>query len=238
MTMWQLFNITLPKCNTTEVSPCGLVLTAEWSRNHEFSGHAENITSTVKMEDIEYTVLVNASLTLYNISIQPDHDPDYKVVLSVSNCSGLSLEGFFGLMVEPRCNLDFPAPIQKYLTVNVAAGAAQCPRINTTFIGGTQTSSYFEWVAKANNKTICFSYGFNDPIERYACGREVNDKITCNYTVWLAIKNCSSSDAGNYTVWPRSGDTIGDSANVLLCMYTTVALLHTSFVCIATVAFH
>lgn len=219
VTMWQLFSITLPECNTTEVPPCGLVLTAQWSRNHALSGHTENITSTVKMEDNEYTVLVNTSLTLHSISIQPDHDPDYKVVLSVSNCGGLSLEGFFGgLMVEPRCKLDFPAPIQKYWTVNVATGAAQCPRIETTFIGGSPVS--FEWVAKANNKTLCFSISSNDPIdERYACGKDVNVEITCNYTVWFMIKNCLSSDAGNYTVWPRSGSTIGDSANVLLCTY-------------------
>lgn len=217
VTMWQVFNLTLPNCNT-KVPSCGLDLTAEWSRNHPLSRHTEHLTSTVTMEDNEYTVVVNASLTLSNISIIPDYDPDYKVSLSVSNCSGLIIpEGSFGLVVEPSCEQDFPAPTEKYFTVNVAAGATKCPRINTTFIGGTQSSSYFEWVAKADNKSLCFSYASNSPKERYDCGRVLNDESTCNYTVWLEIKNCSSSDAGNYTVWPRNSNTIGDPVNVLLC---------------------
>ena len=242
VTMWQLFVITLPvgyECN--EDSTCMLSLAAMWSRTFplEPDKHSQALTSTVRREEMEHKVIVNVSLTLFSISNQPDTDPDYSVILSVSNCSGLSLEaGKFRLEVlEPQCAHDVPTPTQNFSTLTVTE-SAQCPKVNASFIGGRRDSGLytFQWL-DASNRDLCFCSSTTCIRGRYTCGWFVNDRNTCNHTAWLIIGNCTTSDAGNYTVQAfGADDSIGPPARVLLCKLlssvNTVIHNHTSCACV------
>jgi hypothetical protein len=166
----------------------------------------------VRTDNNVQEVIVNASLTLSNIEDQPDTDSEYEVLLSVDNCTGVShLAGKFSLEVfEPRCAQDLPAPMEDYLNFTFEE-SVQCP-VFVYFTGGRQNRPYaFSW-RNSNNQTICSTAGVTNTFGRYTCGWTVNDRETCNHTVWLVIHNCSSTDAGNYTI--RITD--GQPAHVLL----------------------
>ena len=219
VTLWQEFVISVPiEYNCSEdlsASNCMLSFSTQWSRVLDLSltKHSQTYTSTVRTDDNVQEVIVNASLTLFNIENQPDTDSAYEVLLSVENCTGVShLAGKFSLNVfEPRCAQDLPAPTEDYLNFTFEE-SVQC-RVCANFTGGRQNRPYaFSW-QNSNNHTICSTAGITNAFGRYICGWTVNDRETCNHTVWLVIHNCSSTDAGNYTI--RITD--GQPAHVLLC---------------------
>ena len=106
---------------------------------------------------------------------------------------------------------DLPAPTEDYLNFTFEE-SVQCP-VFVNFTGGRQNRPYaFSW-QNSNNHTICSTAGVTNTFGRYTCGWTVNDRETCNHIVWLVIHNCSSTDAGNYTI--RITD--GQPAHVLLC---------------------
>ena len=221
VTLWQEFVISVPiEYNCSEdlsASNCMLSFSTQWSRvlNLSLTKHSQTYTctSTVRTDDNVQEMIVNASLTLFNIENQPDTDSAYEVLLSVENCTGVShLAGQFSLDVfEPRCAQDLPAPTENYLNFTFEE-SVQC-RVCANFTGGRQNRPYaFSW-QNSNNQTICSTAGVTNAFGRYICGWTVNDRETCNHTVWLVIHNCSSTDAGNYTI--RITD--GQPAHVLLC---------------------
>ena len=220
VTLWQEFNISVPiKYNCSEdltaSNSCMLSFSVQWSRtlNLNFTNHSQTYTSTVRKDDNVQKVIVNASLTLFNVKNHPDSDAEYRVLLSVDNCAGLSHRaGKFVLDVfEPACAEDLPTPTENYLNFTFEE-SVQC-QLAVNFVGGRRNRAYaFSW-RNSNNKTICYTSGVTNTLGRYTCGWTVNDAETCNHTVWLVIYNCSSRDAGNYTI----RITNGQPAHVLLC---------------------
>ena len=236
VTLWQEFTLSLPVRNECNVSLFGgslQTLNAHWNRifslNH--SNHTQSLT--VREGNTEYEVVVNASLTLFNISyFGADLDPDYRVNLSVSSCTNVSYvaKHFSVISKTPRCARDVPVPTQKYITIPYSE-SAECPRIYANFIGGRRSSLQysFEWL-DANNQSLCFcsldvcNGASARTKEKYSCGWFINDNGTCNHTAWLKKQQCSSSDAGNYTVSAVDNPLPSQQANVLLSKLNTLTL--------------
>ena len=168
---------------------------------------------------------MNATLTLNNIQTSPDTDPNYTVSLTLKDCPEFSPEkyGRFSLEVSgPMCTIDLPAPTQTRLSYTFSQ-SLQCPRMNATFTGGIQDDVFtFLW-KDSENKTVCFTAGSTQRMGgRYTCGWTTNDPRTCNSTIWLSIGNCSSSDAGNYSIFGTRGDSNGSAAHILLCKHAAL----------------
>ena len=220
-TMWQQFTIMLPlNCTIAESIPCMLSLSTQWHRTLDLNltRHSQDLTRTLKESENGCELIVNASLTLYRLENRRDTDSEYRVVLSVDDCMDLSptTARYFSLEVlGPPCINDIPAPVETYLEYSFTE-SAQCPKINASFIGGEQDAvTTFEW-QNSNSKRICFTAGMTRIDSKYICGWTVVDGNMCNSTVWLVINNCTSSDAGNYTVFAEGrGD--GQPAHINLC---------------------
>ena len=229
VTLWQKFTISIPieyNCSEylTASNSCMLSFTVQWSRitDLHLTNHSQTYTSTVKRDDNVQEVIVNASLTLFNMENQPATDPGYRVLLSVDNCTGLShAAGDFMLEVfQPRCAEDLPTPTENYLNLTFEE-SVQC-RVDVNFVGGSQSYPYIFGWQNSINKTICYTRVGTNTLGRYTCGWTVNDVWTCNHTVWLVIHNCSSRDAGNYTI--RITD--GQPAHVSLCKLAACCITH------------
>ena len=232
VTMWQLFTVSLPLesgCNETTVS-CNLVsFSAEWTRTVHSLGlseHTSPITCSVQsVTESSCKLAVNASLTLHNVQYSPDTDT-YSVSLSLKNCPNLPPEpaGNFVLDVTDHVCVELlPQPTVLKLNYTFYE-SPQCPLMNVTFVGGKAVDVIvFEW-RNAANDLLCFTGGGTNRIgtSRYVCGWRTNDIATCNSTIWLSIGNCSTSDAGNYTVFGGNGNENGSTAHVKLCKHTPV----------------
>ena len=232
VTLWQEFTLTLPvrnECNASLFGGSLQTLNAHWNRtvSLDLSNHTQSLT--VREGNTESEVVVNASLTLFNISyFGADTSTDYRVNLSVSSCTNVSYvaKHFSVISNTPRCARDVPVPTQKYITIPYSE-SAECPRIYANFIGGRRSSLQysFEWL-DANNQSLCFcSLDFcNGTSARTSCGWIINDPDTCNHTAWLEKQQCSSSDAGNYTVAAVDNPLPSQQANVQLSKLNTLTL--------------
>lgn len=174
VTLWQEFVISVPieyNCSkdlSASNNYCMLSFTTQWSRvlNLSLTVHSQTYTSTVRTDNNVQEVIVNASLTLFNIENQPDTDSAYEVLLSVDNCTGVShLAGKFSLNVfEPRCAQDLPAPTENYLNFTFEE-SVQCS-VFVNFTGGRQNRPYaFLW-RNSNNQTICSTAGVTNTYGR------------------------------------------------------------------------
>lgn len=228
ITLWQRLTVSIlsdDECNATiNSSSCAeLGLSSEWDRDVQpLRNYFHNLTCTFRRTETSCEVVVNASLTLHSIQKVPDTDPDYRVSLTVDSCPELSPQehGHFSITVSgPRCAVDIPEPTETQLSYTFFE-LAQCPRMNTTFIGGVQDNVFtFLW-KDSENKTVCFTAGQSKRSGRYMCGWTTNDPNTCNSTIWLSITNCTVADAGNYSVVGTKGDYTGQVTHVLLCKLT------------------